>query len=403
MHVLLITQYFPPEIGAAASRWGDYTKILINQGHKVTVICEVPNYPHGKYFNGYKNAWYKKEKINQSLTVIRSHALANNRKTTLKKLLHYFSFMLSGIINVNKIHNYDLVIVSSPPLFTAIIGVFLQKVKSIPFWLDVRDLWPDSVLALGQMNKNFFYFLGKKMESIIYNSAKGFIFPVPGFKKYLNKKFELIKFKPKILLLNGVSKNFLTLVKNIKIDPDERFTVLYSGNIGLAQGLDTIIDVAKILENKPIDFRFIGEGVSKEKIQALAIRKKLKNITFHEPMNRIELIKWIKKASVCIVPLKNNPLFRNALPSKMFEYMACERPIIVAIMGEAADIVNVSKSGTIVKPENANLLSEAIMDYYQNTEKCIKHGTNGMIYVTKNLKKEKLISKAMNTIQKVEN
>ena len=120
-------------------------------------------------------------------------------------------------------------------------------------------------------------------------------------------------------------------------------------------------------------------------------------------MDRLELIKWIKQASICLVPLINRPLFSNALPSKMFEYMACKKPIIIGIKGEAADLVNNSKSGTPIEPEKANLLSNAIIDYYQNKDKCIKHGNNGMIYVTKNLKKEELISKVMNSIQKSKN
>ena len=400
MHVLLITQYFPPEIGAAASRWGDYCKILINQGHRITVLCEVPNYPRGEYYNGYKNKWFKKERVNRNLTIIRSYTGANNRKTTLKRLIHYLTFMISGIINVTKIKDYDIVIVSSPPLFTGIIGVFLQKYKSIPFWLDIRDLWPDSAFVLKQINKNILYYIGKKIESIIYNSSQGFIFPIPGFKQYLNKGFGLIKYKPKFLLQNGVSEKFISLANEINVKSDERFTVLYSGNFGLAQGIETIIEAAKLLENYPIDFRLIGDGVNKDKIQSLAISTKLKNITFHNYMDRRKLIKCIKKASVCVVPLINSPFFSNALPSKMFEYMVCKKPIIVGIKGAAADLVNNSKSGTTIEPENANLLYNAIIDYYQNKDKCINHGNNGMIYVTKNLKKEVLLSKVMISIKK---
>ena len=153
MRVLLITQYFPPEIGAAASRWGDYTKILINKGHEVTVLCEMPNYPRGEYFDGYKRNWVIKEKPYDNLTIIRSAAGANDRKSTLKKIIHYLTFMISGIINVFKIKDYEIVIVSSPPLFSGMIGLFLQKFKSIQFWLDVRDLWPDSAVALNQIKK----------------------------------------------------------------------------------------------------------------------------------------------------------------------------------------------------------------------------------------------------------
>ena len=392
MNVLIITQYFPPEIGAGASRWGDFTRILTNQGHKVTVLCEMPNYPQGKYYDGYKKGWYIKENNNPRLIIIRSAASANDRKTTIKKLIHYLTFMISGMINVNKINNYDFVIISSPPLFTGMIGVFLQKFKSIPFWLDIRDIWPDSAIVLRQLKKNWIYFFGKKLEAIIYNSAKGFIFPVPGFKNYINDKFINQKHKPMLSLVNGVSSNFIEIAKNIENQPDKRFTVLYSGNMGLAQGLETIVEAAQLLHKYPIDFRFIGDGVCRGKLEEIIKNKGLINVFFHDSIPRLELIEWIKKASACLVPLIKSPFFRSALPSKMFEYMACERPVIVGVKGEIEDLINTSKSGIIVEPENPAKLAKAILNYYNHPDKVFTHGINGMTYITTNLVKEDLIS-----------
>ena len=399
MKILIITQYFPPEIGAAASRWGDYVKILIKQGHHVTVLCEMPNYPQGKYFHGYKRKWLLKEKFSQNLIIIRSASWANDRSSALKKLIHYLMFMFSGIINVFKIKNHDLVIVSSPPLFCGVIGLILKKCKSIEFWLDVRDIWPESALVLNQIKKNWIYFLGKKLESTIYNSAKGFIFPVPGFKKYFNREFNNQLKKPMFDLINGISDDFIISTKEKDEKPDKRFTVLYSGNMGLSQGLEIIIEVAGLLKKYPIDFRLIGNGVCNNKLKKLAKIKKIDNVFFHNSINRFELIKWIKKSSICLVPLINHPLFRSALPSKMFEYMACGRPMIVGIKGEAEKLINISKSGVVVEPENPILLSKAIINYYNDSEKCINDGKNGMTYVTENLKKEELISVLINNIQ----
>ena len=403
MNVLLITQYFPPEIGAAASRWGDYTKILTEKGHKVTVLCEMPNYPQGYFYQGYKNKWYIKEIKSPSLVIIRSAAGANDRKSIIKKIIHYLIFMLSGIINVMKIKNYDFVIVSSPPLFTGMIGVFLQKFKSVPFWLDLRDIWPDSAMVLKQIKKNRIYFFGKKLESIIYNSATGFILSVPGFKNYIEKKYINQKHKPILPLINGVSNNFIKIVESKEIKPDKRFTVLYSGNMGLAQGLETIIEVAKLVDKYPIDFRLIGNGVCRDKLESKVKQIGLKNVVFHDSVNRSELIKWIKKSSVCLVPLINSPLFRTALPSKMSEYMACGRPVIVGIKGEAEEFIKISKAGILVEPENSILLSKAIINYYKNHEQCIADGINGMSYITENLRKEDLISKLMDEIQLIKN
>ena len=162
MHVFLITQYFPPEIGAAATRWGDYTDILVKQGHRVTVLCEMPNYPLGEYFPGYKRQWVKREYISPNLTIIRSFTWATNRRSVIKKLGNYLIFMLSGLINALKIKNYDILIISSPPLFSGVIGAIIAKIKSIHFFLDIRDLWPESVTSVGEVKSKLIIRLRQK-------------------------------------------------------------------------------------------------------------------------------------------------------------------------------------------------------------------------------------------------
>ena len=398
MHFFLITQYYPPEIGAAASRWGDYTEILIKQNHKVTILCEAPHYPNSNYFLGYKNQWCNIEKKSDSLTIIRSKAYASNRKSFIKKISHYFVFMLGAIINIRKVKNYDMLIISSPPLFTGAVGLYIKFFFRSNYWLDIRDLWPDSALELGQLKRGILYKLGKKLEATIYDSAKGFIFPVPGFKKYLNNFSKNISKKPMIELLNGVSEDFIKKSQSISISSNQKFTVLYSGNMGLAQDLSSIVKAANLLNEYDIYFKFIGEGVCKSELELLA-KPLYKKIDFYDSLNRLDLIKHIKKSSVCLVPLKNKKLFNSALPSKMFEYMACAKPIIVSVRGEAEKIVYASKAGIAIEPENPILLSNAILTYYNNKEKCKADGENGMKYVTKKLQKEMLISNMINKVK----
>tara|TARA_Y100000768_G_scaffold383984_1_gene367121 strand:- start:3469 stop:4671 length:1203 start_codon:yes stop_codon:yes gene_type:complete len=400
MHVFIVTQYFPPELGASASRWGDYTDILLKQNHKVTILCETPHYPNKNYFNGFKNAWSTVEKISPNFTVIRSKAYASNRKTFLKKIAHYTVFMISACFNFRKVKNYDLLIISSPPLFTGVIGVFGRLFFKAEYWLDVRDLWPESALELKQINKGLLYKLGKKLESKIYHMAKGFIFPVPVFRKYLDSYSNEILKKPKIELINGVSEDFINLAKSKKLYSSKKFTVLYSGNMGLAQDLSTLVKASEVLKDHNIQFIFIGDGVCREEIEILANRLNNKNIKFYDSMKRKDLISWIIKSSLCIVPLKNKKIFQSAIPSKMFEYMACERPIVVGVKGEAKKIIEQVKAGIAIEPEDPLALSEAILKYYNNRHKCKIDGKNGMIYVTNNLSKEVLISNLINEIKK---
>ncbi len=389
--MFIITQYFPPEIGASASRWSDFVEILIKQDHRVTVLCEAPHYPNSEYFPGYKNSWSSHEKKSPKLTIIRTKAFASNRKSFIKKISHYFVFMFSAILNFNKVKNYDLLIISTPPLFTGIIGLFAKKYYKKKFWLDIRDLWPDSAYELGQLKKGFLLKLSKKLEKIIYDSAEGFIFPVPGFRDYLSNISDFIANKPMFDLMNGVSKDFINKYLSLKTSKSKKFNVLYSGNMGLAQDLETIIKAAIILKDYDINFTFIGEGVCKEKIMSLA-KPYMSKINFYKPIPRKELIKFISEASICIVALKDRKLFESALPSKMFEYMACERPVVLGVNGEAKKLIKNSKAGIAIDPENPSAMSKAILTYYNNMQKCKIDGRNGLKYVKNNLSKEMLIS-----------
>ena len=396
--MFIITQYFPPEVGASASRWSDFVEILVKQNYNVTVLCEAPHYPNTKYFSGFKNSWLSVDKKSSKLTILRSKAFASNRKSFIKKITHYLVFMFSAILNFNKVKNYDLLIISSPPLFTGIIGLYAKKFYKKNFWLDIRDLWPDSVFELGQIRRGLLFSLSKKLEKKIYETAAGFIYPVPGFRNYLINFSDKVASKPMHELMNGVSKEFLKKYISCKDSNEKCFTVLYSGNMGLAQDLETLIAAAKILKDYKISFTFVGEGVCKQKIVSLS-QSISEKINFYEPVNREKLIKHIKRSSVCIVPLKNRKLFESALPSKMFEYMACERPIIVGVKGEAKKIVEQAKAGIAIEPEDPVALSEAILEYYNSSQKCKIDGKNGMIYVTNNLSKEVLISNMMSKIK----
>jgi len=399
MHVLLITQYFPPEIGAAATRWGDYVQILIKKGHRITVLCEMPNYPLGTYFPGYKRQWVKQEKVSPNLTIIRSFAWANNRNSAIKKLGHYLVFMFSGLLTAFRLKNYHVLIVSSPPLFVGVIGAIISKIKSIYFFLDIRDLWPESVMALGEVRSKWVFNMGKKLESFIYKSTNGYILTVPGFQKHFTNHYPEQLNKPMINLINGVSNTFFDLAKKYDRIPGKRFAVLYSGNMGLAQGLESVIEAADILQKYPIDFKFVGSGVKQKALKTKADKLGLKNVVFLPVQKKEELIKLIKKASVCLVPLKNNPLFKNAIPSKMFEYMACGRPVIVSISGEVTEIIKKAKSGLISSPEDANSIADSILYYYNNRGKIIEQGRNGVMYVKENVRKEVLISHVMKKMQ----
>ncbi|MBH11054.1 MAG: hypothetical protein CMG74_12040 [Candidatus Marinimicrobia bacterium] len=400
MRVLLIAQYFPPEIGAAASRWGDYVDILVQRGHKVTVLCGMPNYPRGKRFDGYNNLWVKRERKSSNLRIIRSAVWANDRKSTFKMLGNYLSFAFSGVINAMKIRNVDLIVLSSPPLFVGIIGMMLSSIRKYKMLLDVRDIWPESVVVLGGIKSKWLIKLGRLLESKVYRSASGYIFPVPGFQKYFKSHHPLQMKKPMFNLMNGVHEDFLVKTKETQLASQKDFTVLYSGNMGMAQGLEVVLEAASELKDYPIQFKLIGDGICKTSLIQMAKSMGLSNMTFLDSISREALISEMHNASVCLVPLKNNPLFRNAIPSKIFEIMACKKPVILGVEGEATCIIQQYNCGTVVSPENPLELKNIILKYFESKDLIIFHGNNGVRAVTEHLRKDVLLStflKCVNT------
>lgn len=309
--------------------------------------------------------------------------------------------MTSAIINSLRIGKFDHIIVSSPPLFCGLIGVFYKKILKADFWLDIRDVWPESALELGQIKEGFYLKIGKKIQKTIYKNSKGFILAVPSFKNHIQRFSPKISEKPTIELMNGVSNNFFNLTKSKKINDniDSDFSVIYAGNIGIAQGLETVIEAAKLIKLENIKIRIVGDGVCKTDLISLAEGVSDK-IVFHDAVSKEELVEFIKKSSVCLVPLKNINLFRSAIPSKIFEYMACSKPIILGVRGEAKKIISKAKCGIYVEPENPTILAKAILSYYVNQEKCIIDGKNGFDFVSKNFSKEILATSLINDFKK---
>ena len=394
MKILIISQYHPPEMGAAALRWNDYAQILSKRGHKVTVLCEIPNYPTGIIPEKYSSKYFFQETDSTgSFQIIRTIVWANQRKTTLQRIGFYISFMFSAIYGGLKLGSFDLIIASSPPLFVGIAGTVISKIKSIPMILDIRDLWPESAKALGEINSPIILSIARWFEKKIYKHTKGCFLAVPGFSKYLFKRFPFMKDKIITNLMNGVSDSFINEVDSDHTGIYKKFIVLYSGNIGLAQGLETVIKTAQILKEYPIVFQIIGDGVERSKMEKLKKELGLLNVVFIDPVPRKKLISFIKSASICLVPLKNNPLFLNAVPSKLLEYMSCGKPVLVGVKGEVEELMNKANAGICIEPQNEHKLAEGVLTYFHDKQLREQHSVNGSNYIRNNFMKEKLLEK----------
>ena len=269
MKIHIITQYYYPEMGAAAVRWKDYSILLAEMGHDVTIICEKPNYPSGKIYAGYDNLFIEQHP-NYNHTVIRTWVIINQRSTFFQRIMCYASFMISSFFAGIKLPKADLYIVSSPPLFAGITGYILSKLRKTPLIFDIRDLWPETAIELGKLNSWISRRIGFYMQSMIYRQSSLFIVPVPGMENHLRKN-KYINRKPILTLMNGVNEDILESVHKKTDMSYDTINIIYAGNIGLAQDIETIIHAAQKLNNS-FQFVIIGDGVKKQEYEALVVR-----------------------------------------------------------------------------------------------------------------------------------
>lgn len=399
MRILYLSQYFPPEIGATQNRAHEICTNLRDFGHSITVIAEVPNHPSGIIKHDYKNKLYK---ITQEdgLEVIRVWVKTSPVKNFLNRMLFYLSYMinaiLAGILLARQ--KYDLIYSTSPPLFVGGTALVLSRLKKIPFVFEVRDLWPESAVALGELTNPRSINLATRLEESCYQNSTKIIVVTNGIQeKLLDRGIP----KEKIILIPNGSNvdNFCfkpearkLLRKQLQLE--DQFVLVYAGIFGLAQGLETIVNAAELLKDIPdIHFLLIGDGPIKSNIQTLISELKLANITLLPSQPYAIIPDYISASDAAIVPLRKVDLFRGALPSKIFDAWACERPLLLCIDGEARLVLESSRGGIYVPPENPQLLSNSILELKQNSESRLQMGKNGRNFVEKYYSRKRLAIK----------
>ena len=373
IRIQILTQYFPPETGAAATRMSDYALLLKEKGYDVSVICEQPAYfLHEEVQTLLADDW-------TGIKVYRCWVSKNARKTTSQRFVFYLSYMLTSFFQTLKSSDYDIMWVTSPPLTMALIGMISSFIHRKPYILDIRDLWPESVIKLGALKNPILIKILKIIEKAVYSRAVSLSLAVPGFKERIDSAvYEKQDF---IDLPNGVSNLFIK--KNSSPNPLEslfkdKFIVLFSGNMGIAQGLDSILRVAeKLLYMEEIHFVFVGDGVKKDELVQKVKKRGLNNVHFPGTFSKEKMPAIIEAADICLVHLKKLELFHNALPSKMFEYLAMERPIISNIPGEAKEFVEKNHCGIFVEPDNIDQFSNKILYLKQSPDLCRELGKRG--------------------------
>ncbi|MBC2721496.1 glycosyltransferase family 4 protein [Desulfosporosinus sp.] len=370
MRILMLTQYFPPESGAAQVRLKEVAKGLQRSGHQVTVVTAFPNHPSGVIPPNYRGHWRMKDEVD-GIPVWRTWIYPVQRGRFWKRLLNYFSFVFSSFWGLSKVGKQDILFFESPPLFlgiTALIYGWLTRTRII---MNISDLWPESAVALGLVNSRWMIKAAEGLEKLLYRKAWKISTQTEGIRDSLLQRGvpkEKVTFLP-----NGVNLELFAprerdaeMARTLGIKEDD-FVLIYAGTMGYAQGLESVIHTAVLLKDKPnVRFLFVGDGTEKPMLEALVQEKGLANVIFVDFQPVQEMPRYFSLSSASIVPLKKNKLFEGARPSKMFPALGSAVPVIYSGEGEAAELVLSSGGGVVVAPENSQELAQAILELQKN-------------------------------------
>lgn len=382
---LVLSDNFYPETNAIASRVYERAKYWVKWGYDVTVITSAPNFPEGKVFEGYKNKWYQVEFID-GIRVVRIKTFIAKNQGTFFRTLDFLSYIFPAFIAGFFQKKPDIIFSTSPQFFVAVTGWLLSVFLKKPFILEIADLWPASIIAVGVMKKNIFLMFCEKLELFLYNKANVIIALTQSYKDDMirrgiqENKIHVIQNGADLGLYQPRPKDE-SLVK--KYNLHNKFVIGYIGTFGMAHGLEHILEVALNPLHKDIVFLFVGTGVARDSLIAKVQEKKITNVVFIANQQKEQIPAHWSICDVALVHLKNEPLFKTVIPSKIFEAMAMGIPILlVAPEGEASKLITQEGIGVWVTPDNNEKLNNAIQMLKNDRmhsvyrEQCIIHAKN---------------------------
>lgn len=381
MHILFLTDNFPPEGNAPATRTYEHTREWVKQGHKVTIITCAPNFPEGQVFDGYKNKWIAKDLVD-GIDVWRVKTYITANEGFFKRTLDFLSFMISSFFFGLFTKKVDVVIGTSPQFFTVISAWALAKLKRVPFVFELRDIWPASITAVGAMQKSKVISALEKVEMFLYRQADSIVSVTHSFKKELvhrgvdEDKIDVVLNGVDLSIYQPVTQKDATLAQDYGLNG--KFVIGYIGTHGLAHALDSVVEAAELLvDNDQIKFVFAGGGADKPRIERLVQEKGLKNVVLIPRQPKEKMPQLWSLCDISLVHLKNTPLFETVIPSKIFESMGMGLPLIIsAPSGEATKLVESSKTGVVIPPENPERLAEAIEFLKEDPKALQVYGVN---------------------------
>jgi colanic acid biosynthesis glycosyl transferase WcaI len=386
MKFLILTQYFPPEVGAAQSRLLALSQELTKLGHSVEVVTALPNYPRGTIFPKYRGRWFLDEEI-AGIPVHRSWVYAS-QGAGLARMAAFASFSMTSLFGLFKAARTDWIFVESPPLSLVVPALLAARLTRVPVIMNVADLWPDSIRALGLGTNRIVLKSLEKLERFAYKHSQLISAVGEGVRQTLIRDKGVSPSKI-TLLPNGVNLDAFTPMPpdaelrralNLK---DEK-VILCAGTHGFAQGLEHALEAARILRNDDIHFLFLGDGSEKARLVRLAKELHLNNVTFLDPVDPIEVPRYFSIADCGLSSQRNVALLEGNRPAKLVTIMACAKPVVFAGRGEGAQLTAKARAGIVVAPEDPSALAAAIRNIYANPARASEMGRNGRAFVEEN-------------------
>ena len=391
--ILYVSQYFPPEMGAPGARASELARHWVAEGHGVSVVTGFPNHPTGVVPPEYHKK-LRRLVLNESwhgANVIRTWLWPLPNRKAYERILNYSSFCFSSAITGLFADRPDVVVASSPQLLVALSGWWLARWKGAPFVFEVRDLWPESLTAVGMADSSSLLHRGLAgIAGFLYRNCDHIVVVTPAFKEHLVQHWRVPPGKISVVE-NGVETDVFApqnaAAVRKELGADGKFLISYIGTIGMAHGLETFLQAARRLQrsNPEVMFLVLGEGSDKERVVERARSLGLSNIRFVGQQSRAAIPGYICASDACVVLLKKSALFKTVIPTKMLEYMACGVPVILGVDGQSRKILEEAQAGIYFEPENAIDLAEAVLRLAADDGLRRSLGRNGRRYIVQHL------------------
>lgn len=394
MRVLYLSQYFPPEVGATQTRAHEMARYLVEQGHAVTMLAEIPNHPAGIIPPAYRGKLWERRPLD-GIDVLRLWVITSPNKGFRERMLFYLSYMAMAIaagllLGLRPRRRWDVIVATSPPLFVGLAGAILSVLLRTPLVFEVRDLWPESAVALGELANPRAIRWAEVVEHFCYRQARTVVVVTRGIQARLRERG--IRPGRVVLIPNGANVEQFrpapaeAAALRAELGLGDRFVAIYAGIFGVAQGLETLIATAGLLRDDPgIVLLLVGDGPRKAAIRDLVAAEGLSNVRILDAQPRDRMAAYLSLAGCTLVPLKDEPVFAGALPSKLFEGLACGTPAILsAPTGEASAVLAAAGAGLAVPPGDPAALAAAIRHLRATPAEAAAMGARGRAFVQAN-------------------